>query len=158
MAYLTTTILQQEASWWFTAWQPVIPDAPTFTTWLGTMVTRVANNVQWRVGTTQYQTTDPLVQAIFQEAELCLATYYLLLASATLADTSDDVTTVPMIAHGTFLRADAQEYMTRFLELVAPYDLQRAGVHFALPGSDQGVVFPEAIPQFSATVDWGRTS
>lgn len=158
MAYLTTTILQNESSWWFTAWQPAIPDAPSFTTWLGTMVTRVANNVQWRVGATLYATSDVLVQGILQEAELCLATYYLLLASASLADTSDDVTTVPMVAHGLNLRADAQEYMTRHLELLAPYDLQRAGQKFACPASDGGLIFPEAVPTFNATVDWARTN
>lgn len=158
MAYLTTTILQQESSWWFTAWQPAIMNTGAFTTWLGTLVTRVANNVQWRVGSAQYNTTDPLVQGLFQEAELTLAQYYLLLASATIADTSDDVTTVPAIAHGLNLRADAAAYMARFLALIAPYDLQRAGPAFACPGADAGLVFPEALPQFDSTVDWARTN
>lgn len=158
MAYLTTAILENEAAWWYTAWQPQITNSSAFDTWIGTLVTRGANQVAWRVGSTLYATGDPLVQAILLEAELCYAQYYLLLASASIADTSDDVTTVPMIAHGANLRADAQEYMTRFLELLAPYDLQRAGQKFACPASDGGVVFPEAVPTFSATVDWARTN
>lgn len=61
-----------------------------------------------------------------------------------------------MVAHGANLRADAQEYMTRYLEILLPYDLSRA-LKFALPGADAGLVFPESIPQFDATVAWGRS-
>jgi hypothetical protein len=161
MAYLTTTILQQEASWWFTAWQPAIADTSAFTTWLGTMVSRVANHVKWRVGATLYGTSDTVVQGILQEAELCYAQYYLLMASAALADTSDDVTNVPASAgqqsRGRSLRDTAKEYKARMLEVLSPYD-QSAQYAAPLPGADAGYSQPEAIPQFDATIDWGRSA
>jgi hypothetical protein len=156
MAYLTTTILEQESSWFFTAWQPQIASSSTFDTWIGTIVTRVGNHTHWRVGDATYNTTNTLVQAVLQEAELCLAQYYLCLASAAIADTSDDVTTVPAVAHGNNLRQDANEYLLRYNEILAPYDTNLGQAHFALPVADTANLLPEAIPQFLSTVDWAR--
>src|SRR5438552_17090675 len=107
MPFLTTTMLEQECTWFFTAWQPQIASSGAFDTWIGTVVTRAGNHTKWRVGAALYGTTDPVVQGVLQEAELCLGQYYLCLASAAIADTSDDVTTVPAIAHRQDLRADA---------------------------------------------------
>src|SRR5438552_2846731 len=129
MAYLTTTMLEQESSWFFTAWQPQIASSGAFDTWIGTVVTRAGNHTRWRVGATLYGTSDTVVQGVLQEAELCLGQYYLCLASAAIADTSDDVTTVPMIAHGKNLRDDATAYLQRYNNILAPYDttLSRPG-------------------------------
>ena len=126
MPYLTTTMLEQESTWFFTAWQPQIASSGAFDTWIGTVVTRVGNHTQWRVGAGLYGTGDPVVQGVLQEAELCLGQYYLCLASAAIADTSDDVTTVPMIAHGQNLRADAAVYLQRYNDILAPYDTPSA--------------------------------
>src|SRR5687767_5067384 len=82
MAYLTRVGLEQEATWWFTAWQPQIGSAAAFDAWIDTVVTRVAQHTKWRVGAGVYGTTDAVVQDVLKEAELCLAQYYLCLASA----------------------------------------------------------------------------
>ena len=156
MAYLTTTILEQEATWFFTAWQPQIASSAAFDAWIGGIVTRVGQHTHWRVGDATYNTSNPLIQAVLQEAELCLGQYYLCLASAAIADTSDDVTTVPMIAHGKNLRDDANEYMVRYNEILAPYDLFYGRAHWAQPTALAGAPTPEAVPQFLSTVDWAR--
>jgi hypothetical protein len=156
MAYLTTTILEQESTWFFTAWQPQIASSGAFDTWIGTVVTRVANHTQWRVGAALYTTTDPVIQGVLQEAELCLAQYYLCLASAAIADTSDDVTTVPMIAHGKNLREDANAYMARYNQILAPYDQYYGRAQWAQPAALAGGPTPEAVPQFLSTIDWAR--
>src|SRR5690348_13946192 len=106
MAYLTRAMLEQESTWYFTAWQPQIASAGAFDTWIDALVGRVANHTQWRVGTAAYGTSDPLTQEILKEAELALGQYYLCLASAAIADTSDDATTVPALASGPKLLAD----------------------------------------------------
>src|SRR5437867_11316818 len=106
MAYLTRSILEQESTWYFTAWQPQIGSQAAFDSWIDTIVTRVANHTKWRVGAALYGTTDPLTQEIPKEAELNLAQYYLCLASATIPDTSDDATTVPAPAPRPKLPAD----------------------------------------------------
>src|SRR5438552_3788110 len=100
MPYVTRTMMEQEATWTYTQWQPVIADSATFDTWIDTLVARVSNHTKWRVGAALYGTPDPLIQAIFQEAELVLSQYYLLLASAAIADTTDDPTNVPAHAGG----------------------------------------------------------
>src|SRR5438105_2037054 len=82
VAYLTTTILEQESTWFFTAWQPQIASSAAFDTWIGTVVNRAANHTQWRVGAALYGTANLVIQGVLQEAELCLAQYYLCLASA----------------------------------------------------------------------------
>ncbi len=168
MAYLTTTILEQESTWFFTAWQPQIASSGAFDTWIGTLVTRVGNHTAWRAGAANYAGTgDPSVstavaQAVLQEAELCLAQYYLCLASAAIADTSDDVTTVPAIAHGSNLRADAVSYLARYDRIMAAFDGGAGRSDFALgvavsSGSLGGPgVFPEIIPALLSTVDWAR--
>jgi hypothetical protein len=156
MAFLTTTILEQESTWFFTAWQPQIASAAAFDTWIGTLVTRVGNHTKWRVGAALYGTTDPVISSVLQEAELCLGQYYLCLASAAIADTSDDVTTVPMIAHGQNLRADAAEYLRRYNEILAAYDTVYGRAQYAQPAALAGAPTPEAVPQFLSTVDWAR--
>lgn len=156
MAYLTTTMLEQEAAWFFTAWQPQIASGAAFDTWIGGVVTRVGNHTKWRVGAALYGTADPVVQGVLQEAELCLGQYYLCLASAAIADTSDDVTTVPMIAHGQNLRADAAAYLQRYNQILAPYDTALGRPDLALPAALAGPPLPEAVPQFVSAVDWAR--
>lgn len=155
MPYLTRTILQQEAAWSYTAWQPVIADAATFNTWLDTIVQRASDHTKWRVGSTVYATTDTSLQAILKEAELCLAQYYLLLAAASIADTSDDSQTVGGIAHGNLLREDAKSYLDRYAEIIGPHDTQpRAGTSkaTALAGDNLAA----NLPPFDNTVDWER--
>lgn len=161
-------MLEQESTWFFTAWQPQITSEAAFDTWIGTLVTRVGNHTAWRAGALNYAGTgDPSVatavaQAVLQEAELCLAQYYLCLASAAIADTSDDVTTVPAIAHGLNLRLDADAYMLRYNEIMAPFDQPQGRPGFAqgvglASGVAGGVgVFPELIPALLSTVDWAR--
>lgn len=156
MAYLTTTILEQEASWFFVAWQPQIASQSDFDTWIGTVVARVANHTQWRVGAAVYGSSDAVTQGVLQEAELCLAQYYLCLASAAIADTSDDVTTVPMVAHGNNLRADAAAYMERYNQILAPYDQSYGRAQWAQPVALAGSPTPEAVPQFLSPIDWAR--
>ena len=156
MAYLTTTILEQESTWFFTAWQPQIASEAAFDTWIGGVVTRAGQHTHWRVGDAVYNTADVLLQAVLQEAELCLGRYYLCLASAAIADTSDDVTTVPAIAHGANLRADAAAYLARYDDILAPYDLFTGRAHWAQPTALAGAPTPEALPQFLTTVDWAR--
>jgi hypothetical protein len=156
MAYLTTTILEQEATWFFTAWQPQIASSAAFDTWIGGVVTRVGQHTHWRVGDAVYNTGSVLIQAVLQEAELCLGQYYLCLASAAIADTSDDVTTVPMIAHGANLRLDAAAYMGRYNEILAPYDTALGRPNWAMPAAGSGNQMPEAVPQFLSTLDWAR--
>src|SRR6266571_604006 len=154
MAYLTTTILEQESTWFFTAWQPQIASSAAFDAWIGGVVTRVGQHTHWRVGDATYNTSNPLVQAVLQEAELCLGQYYLCLASAAIADTSDDVTTVPMIAHGKNLRDDATAYLQRYNAILAPYDTNLGRPGSAQPAALAGPPLPEAVPQFLTSVNW----
>jgi hypothetical protein len=158
MAYLTTTILKQESTWYFTAWQPQITSTSDFDTWLSTMVTRVANHVKWRVGALLYATSDTVVQGVLQEAELALAQYYLLLASAAIADTSDDASQVPFLQSGPKLLQDAEAYKRRCDEILAPYDSIGRRGNYARPMATTGGTTAEVIPAFEADVRFGAPS
>jgi hypothetical protein len=154
VAYLTATILQEEAAWWFTAWQPVITSTSAFTTWLGTIVTRAAKQTEWRIGATAYNNATALEQEILKEAELCIAMYYLCLASAAIADTSDDSSQNPNIAHGDKLRADAWAYKDRYYEILAPFDTETGKPGWAKPKSTTSTGTTENIPEFEADVQY----
>jgi hypothetical protein len=158
MAYLTRAILEQESTWYFTAWQPQIGSQAAFDTWIDTVVTRVANHTKWRVGATLYGTTDPLTQEILKEAELNLAQYYLCLASAAIADTSDDATTVPALASGPKLLADARAYKERYEEIVAPLEIGTTRARWAPARAAAAPTTGRLIPPISVPVDWERPS
>lgn len=157
MAYVTRAILQQEAAWYFTAWQPVIGSASAYDTWLDTLVTRVAKQVEWRVGTAFYGTgSTTLDREILKEAELCLGQYYLLLASAAIADTSDDPLQNPGIGHGKEILADAKAYKERYEEILNSFDAAKGRVKFGRPRAATRETTPVVIPETSAAVDWER--
>src|SRR5688572_14938511 len=99
-------------------WQPIISSQTDFETWLGTIVTRAAKHTEWRVGTTFYSTATALEQAILKEAETVLAQYYLLLAAAGIADSSDSSDQNPAINSGDKLREDAKAYLDRYDQLL----------------------------------------
>ncbi|HEX2609513.1 MAG TPA: hypothetical protein VHK68_00790 [Gemmatimonadales bacterium] len=153
MAYLTATILKQESTWWFTAWQPQITNTTDFDTWIGTIVSRAANWVKWRVGATNYATSDTVLQGLLQEAELARGQYYLLLASAAIADTSDDATLQPFLQSGPKLLADAKAYDQMAKELTAPY-AQAISTRWARPGSTLSEGVDASVPDFDETVQW----
>jgi hypothetical protein len=133
MAYLTAAVLKAESAWYFVAWQPVIADATAFDTWMATIVSRAANYVAWRVGSTAYATIDLIEQGILQEAELCCAQYYLLLASAALADTSDDSTLQPALQSGPKILKDAEAYRERCEFLLSAFAVLVPNANHALP-------------------------
>lgn len=157
MAYLTTTELQNEGAWMETNWQPVIPDAASLTTWLGTIVTRVAKHTEWRVTTADYGTSDTLLQAILKELELNLAQYYVLMSLAAIADSSDNPEQNPAVGNGGALRATAMQYKARYDEMIRWWGesaAMRSGMQFRRAralGDDVGPL--EAIfPPFEAEV------
>jgi hypothetical protein len=154
MAYLTRAILEQESTWYFTAWQPQIGSQAAFDTWIDSIVTRVANHTKWRVGAALYGTSDPLVQEVLKEAELCLAQYYLLLAQASISDTSDNSAQQPAIAGGRALVADARAYKERYDEILSPYDTKLARSRWARPASATTTDTQASLPDFAAPVDW----
>jgi hypothetical protein len=152
VAFLTATILQNESSWSYVSWQPAIGNTSDFTTWLGTIVTRVSNHTKWRVGATLYATSDTLLQAILQEAELCLGQFYLLLASAALADTSDDASLVPFLQSGPKILEDAYAYKRRYDEILAPYDQTLGRPNYAAPGATATTGVDPSLPSFDAEI------
>jgi hypothetical protein len=154
MAYLTATALKNEGVWYWAAWQPVITTSGDFDTHLGTVVTRAAQHTEWRVGSTLYGTSDTLVQAILAEAELCLAQYYLLMASAGIADSSDDSTLQPFLQSGPKLLEDAYAYKRRYDEILAPYDQTLGRPDWARPGGTTTTGVPESIPDYAADVQF----
>jgi hypothetical protein len=156
MAYLTRVALEQEATWWFTAWQPQIGSAAAFDAWIDTVVTRVAQHTKWRVGAAVYGTTDTVVQAVLQEAELCLAQYYLCLASAAIADTSDDAAQVPALASGPKLLADGRAYKERYEEIVRALEGGAGRAGWAPARAAVGSGTGRQVPELEAPVDWER--
>jgi hypothetical protein len=156
MAYLTRSILEQESTWYFTAWQPQIGSQAAFDSWIDTIVTRVANHTQWRVGASLYGTTDPLTQEILKEAELNLAQYYLCLASAAIADTSDDATLVPALASGPKLLADGQAYKARYEEIIAPLEAGRNQAGWAPARATTAATTARLVPGITVPIDWER--
>jgi hypothetical protein len=156
MAYLTRVALEQEATWWFTAWQPQIGSAAAFDAWIDTVVTRVAQHTKWRVGAAVYSTTDTVVQAVLQEAELCLAQYYLCLASAAIADTSDDAAQVPALASGPKLLADGRAYKERYEEIVRALEGGAGRAGWAPARAAVGSGTGRQVPELEAPVDWER--
>src|SRR5689334_6905684 len=152
MAYLDATTLQKESAWYYTNWQPVL-DSSGFATWLSTICGRVGNHVKWRVGATRYATTDPTEQAILLEAELCLAQYYLCIAVAAIADTSEDPTQNPVAVHtGTQrLRDTAEAYKGRCEELLAWFGTVRWDGAGGRPRATTGEPGEELMPQFQQT-------
>lgn len=153
MAYLTATILKQESTWYFTAWQPQITNTTDFDTWIGTIVTRAALWVKWRVGATNYATSDATVQAIFQEAELARAQFHLCLSSAAIADTSDDANLVPNLQSGPKLLVDAAAYKALAEELTQPY-VQAGGAAWAQPGATTTTGVPAVFPDYDETIQF----
>lgn len=141
----------------FTNWQPIIPDASTFMTWLGTIVTRVAKHTEWRVGQADYATADTLLQAILKELELCLGQYYVLLAVAAIADSSDDPEQNPAVGHGRDLRGTAEAYKGRYEEVIRWWGMAaatRSGMQYRRPGAVAGETdaMPAIFPPFEADV------
>jgi hypothetical protein len=159
VAYLTSTILQDESAWVYTNWQPRFTAAAAFTTWIGTIVTRAASHVEWRVGATAYAsaTASDLEEAIFKEMELCLAQYYLCLAAGVIADTSDDSEQNPAVGNGADLRGDAHVYKARFDELMDLWGqdrTKRTGPRYRKPRAKAATTdsIAEVIPSFEADV------
>jgi hypothetical protein len=156
MAYLTRVALEQEATWWFTAWQPQIGSAAAFDAWIDTVVTRVGQHTRWRVGEAVYGTADPVAQAVLGEAELCLAQYYLCLASAAIADTSDDAAQVPALASGPKLLADGRAYKERYEEIVQALEGGTGRAGWAKARAAVGTGTGRQVPELEAPVDWER--
>ena len=157
MSYLTASDLQDESAWWFTNWQPRL-DATSFVTFLGRICTRVGNHIQFRVGSTAYNTADTVKQAILLEAELCLAQYYLCLAAAAIADTSEDPTQNPVAGHTATqrLRDTGEAYKGRCEELLSWFGTTRWDGTGGRPRAATGESGEELIPQFTQDVDWAR--
>jgi hypothetical protein len=158
MAYLTRAILEQESTWYFTAWQPQIGSQAAFDSWIDTIVTRVANHTEWRVGAALYGTSDALTQEILKEGELNLAQYYLCLASAAIADTSDDATTVPALASGPKLLADARAYKERYEEIITPLESGATRPRGAPARAAAAETTARLVPGLRVPVDWERPS
>jgi hypothetical protein len=154
MAYNTRAKLQQEGDWTFTMFQPNIGSQSAFDSFCDGIITRCASNVKWRVGAALYGTADTLVQAILEEAELCLGMYYLLLASAAISDTSDNSEQQPAIAQGRSIRLVAHDYKGRYEELLAPYDTKLARARWARPAALTTDDTRESIPDFEQPVEW----
>ncbi len=152
MAYVTYTNLKEEAALTFTMWQPVITTSGNFDTWLGTIVTRVAKQVEWRAGASAYSGASALEQVVLAEAELCLGMYYILLACAAISDTSDNSEQQPAIAQGRSIRAVAADYKARFEEIIGAFDtIGRKGRR---PTATYNQTTDEAVPSLEAEVDF----
>lgn len=156
MAYLTTTILQNESAWYYTAWQPVIADTTDYATWLGTIVTRAAKQVEWRMGAAAYAAATALEQAVLQEAELCLAQYYMCLASAVLADTSDTIEQNPNLGGGRELVGDAKAYLERYETIMASFANQRGRPRGSRPAAaaTSSSTTEEIVPAMEEETQW----
>jgi hypothetical protein len=154
VAYLTAAELQDESAWSYITWSPEISTESDFDTWLATIVTRVAKQVEWRVGTTFYGTSaTALEQTILKEAELCLAQYYLSLAAAVIADTSDPEGDGTATNSGDKIRGDARAYKERYEEIMASF----AGVKgrkYAAPAATYSETTSESIPELESDIDW----
>lgn len=156
MAYNTRAKLQQEGAWTYTIWQPVSASSGDFDTLTDNIITRCAKNVEWRIGTSAYSGASALLQVILEEAELCLGMYYLCMAVAAIADSSDNSEQNPPIAQGRFIRYTAQDYKKRYDELLSPYDTKLARSRWRRPASTTSTNnLPEFIPNPEQEIDWG---
>lgn len=152
MAYNTRAKLQQEGAWTYTIWQPVSASASDFNTLSDNIVTRAAQEVKWRVGATLYGTSDTLLQAILEAAELYLGMAALCLACAAIAGSSDNADQNPPVSQGAHLMLVAGRYEEKARTLLAPYETmarKRAG---RLPVADSTEPTAEYIPNFEADV------
>ncbi len=160
--YLQASDLQNESAWAFTNWAPQIGSTGAYTTFLGTICTRAGQHVKWRVGSVDYATADANLQAVLTEIELSLAQYYLCLAVAAIAATSEDPTQNPVAgnsasAASVSLSGTAASYLKRAEQLFGLWgNASRPNV--ALPASEAGDPTTEILPNFSGTIVSARSS
>jgi hypothetical protein len=152
MAYNTRAKLQQEGAWTYTIWQPVSASASDFNILSDNIVTRAAQEVTWRVGATLYATTDTVIQAIFEAAELYLGMEALCLACAAIAGSSDNADQNPPVSQGAHLMLVAERYAQKAEKLLAPYDQQPKSRRGRLPTATSTEPTAEYIPNFEADV------
>lgn len=153
--YLDKDTLRHESAWYFTNWQPVL-DATTFDDYLDDVCTRAGRHIAWRVGADDYATSDETEQAILLEMELVLAQYYLCLAVAAIADSSEDPAQNPVAGAGVRLRDDAEAYKGRCEELIAWWTatVKRGPGHKKPRAKASLVAVDEIIPHFDETPDF----